>query len=69
MRRGAFMHLTPIRTWAALQAYTIDLLSEVEEESGQSIGLHMTGGITVASAPARWQWLQAAYRVFQTIGH
>jgi len=53
---------------AALQAYTIDLLSEVEKESGQNIDLHMTGGITVASAPARWEWLQAAYRVFQTIG-
>mgnify|MGYP003847067835 CR=1 FL=1 len=38
---------------AALQAYTIDLLSEVEKESGQNINLHMTGGITVASAPAR----------------
>ena len=53
---------------AALQAYTIDLLSKIEEESGQSIGLHMTGGVTVASAPARWEWLQAAYRIFQTIG-
>jgi dimethylglycine dehydrogenase len=53
---------------AALQAYTIDLLSEVEKESGHDIGLHMTGGITVASAPARWEWLQSAYRVFQTIG-
>ena len=53
---------------AALQAYTIDLLSEIEQESGQSIGLHMTGGINVASAPARWEWLQATYRIFQTIG-
>ena len=53
---------------AALQAYTIDLLSEIEQESGQSIGLHMPGGITVASAPARWEWLQSAYRIFQTIG-
>ena len=53
---------------AALQAYTIDLLSEIERESGQNIGLHMTGGITVASAPARWEWLQSAYRIFQTIG-
>ncbi len=53
---------------AALQAYTIDLLSEIEAESGQNIGLHMTGGISVASAPARWEWLQSAYRVFQTIG-
>ena len=53
---------------AALQAYTIDLLSEVEAESGESIGLHMTGGITVASAPARWEWLKSAYRIFQTVG-
>ena len=53
---------------AALQAYTIDLLSEIEKESGQDIGLHMTGGITLASAPARWEWLQSAYRIFQTIG-
>ena len=53
---------------AALQAYTIDLLSEIEKESGQDIGLHMTGGITVASTPARWEWLQSTYRIFQTIG-
>ena len=53
---------------AALQAYTIDLLPKIAEESGRDIGLHLTGGITVASAPERWQWLQAAYRVFQTIG-
>jgi len=53
---------------AALQAYTIDLLSQIERESGQNIGLHMTGGITVASAPDRWEWLQSAYRIFQTIG-
>ncbi len=53
---------------AALQAYTIDLLSEVERESGQNIGLHMTGGLTLAGTPERWEWLQSAYRVFQSIG-
>lgn len=53
---------------AALQAYTIDLLAEVEKESGQSIGLHMTGGLTLAGTPERWEWLQSAYRVFQSIG-
>ncbi|SFS11310.1 GcvT family protein [Yoonia litorea] len=53
---------------AALQAYTIDLLSEIEKESGQSIGLHMTGGITLAGTPDRWEWLQSAYRTFQSIG-
>src|SRR6056297_1217643 len=53
---------------AALQAYTIDLLSEIEEESGVDIGLHMTGGISVASAPERWEWLQDSYRTYQTMG-
>ncbi len=53
---------------AALQAYTIDLLSEIERESGQSVGMHMTGGLTLAGTEARWEWLQSAYRVFQTIG-
>ncbi len=53
---------------ASLQAYTIDLLSEIEKESGQSVGLHMTGGITLAGTPDRWEWLQSAYRTFQSIG-
>ena len=53
---------------AALQAYTIDLLPEIEKESGQSIGLHMTGGMTLAGTPDRWEWLQSAYRTFQSIG-
>ena len=53
---------------AALQAYTIDLLSVIQEESGQDIGLHMTGGLTMAGTPDRWEWLQSAYRTFQSIG-
>ncbi|NND18081.1 MAG: FAD-binding oxidoreductase, partial [Silicimonas sp.] len=53
---------------AALQAYTIDLLAEIQEESGHDIGLHMTGGLTMAGTPDRWEWLQAAYRVYQSIG-
>lgn len=53
---------------AALQAYTIDLLSEIQDESGQDINLHMTGGLTLAGTPDRWEWLQSAYRVFQSIG-
>ena len=53
---------------AALQAYTIDLLAKVEKESGQNIGLHMTGGLTLAGTPERWEWLQSNYRTFQSIG-
>ena len=53
---------------AALQAYTIDLLPKIEKESGQSIGFHMTGGLTLAGTPERWEWLQSNYRIFQSIG-
>ncbi|QIG52035.1 FAD-dependent oxidoreductase [Nordella sp. HKS 07] len=65
---GGFHALNADPNIAALQAYTIDLLSEVEKESGQDIGMHMTGGISIASAPARWEWLKASYRIFQTMG-
>ncbi|MGZ9719046.1 GcvT family protein [Rhizobium miluonense] len=53
---------------SALQAYTIDLLSEIEAESGINIGLHMTGGIMMACDPDRWDWLKGSYRVMQSMG-
>lgn len=53
---------------ASLQDYTIKLYPELERESGQSCGLHMTGGLTFASTPDRWRWLQSAWAVFQAIG-
>jgi dimethylglycine dehydrogenase len=65
---GGFHALNANPNMAILQAYTIDLLKEVEAESGQAIGMHMTGGISVASAPERWEWLQSSYRRFQAIG-
>ncbi len=65
---GGFHALNANPNMAILQAYTIDLLREVEAESGQAIGMHMTGGVHVASAPARWEWLQSSYRRFQAIG-
>lgn len=65
---GGFHALNADPNIAALQAYTIDLLSEIEQESGKSVGMHMTGGLTLAGTPDRWEWLQSAYRVFQTMG-
>ncbi len=65
---GGFHALNADPNIAALQAYTIDLLSEIEKESGQSVGMHMTGGLTLAGTPDRWEWLQSAYRTFQAIG-
>ena len=34
---------------AKLQQYTISLYKEIEELSGQDIGLHMTGGVMLAA--------------------
>ncbi|MEM8796331.1 MAG: FAD-dependent oxidoreductase [Pseudomonadota bacterium] len=65
---GGFHALNADPNIAALQAYTIDLLTEIEEVSGHSVGMHMTGGLTLAGTPDRWEWLQSAYRVFQSIG-
>ncbi|MFZ9478842.1 MAG: FAD-dependent oxidoreductase, partial [Steroidobacteraceae bacterium] len=35
---------------AALQGYTIGLYADIERESGQSVGMHMTGGISLAAS-------------------
>ena len=53
---------------AALQAYTIDLYREIEAESGQSVGMHMPGGYSLATTPERWEWLQSEYAIYQTLG-
>src|SRR5712692_335308 len=53
---------------AALQDYTIKLYKNLEAESGQSIGLHMTGGVNLAGTPQRWEWLKSAWAIFQTMG-
>ncbi|MDX8491468.1 FAD-dependent oxidoreductase [Mesorhizobium sp. VK22B] len=53
---------------AALQDYTIKLYREIGAESGQNAGLHMTGGVNMASDPQRWEWLKSAWAVFQSVG-
>ncbi|MEO0327113.1 MAG: FAD-dependent oxidoreductase [Pseudomonadota bacterium] len=41
-----------------LQGYTIDLYKEIEETSGHSVGLHMTGGFYLASDKAWYDYLK-----------
>ncbi len=43
---------------AKLQKYTVELYREIEQESGQAIGLHMTGGIMLAVTKDRFDWLK-----------
>jgi dimethylglycine dehydrogenase len=44
---------------ARLQDYTIALYREIEEISGQNVGLHLTGGLLVAETQDRWDFLRA----------
>ena len=53
---------------AALQTYTINLYKAIEAESGQSVGMHMPGGYSIATTPERWEWLQSEFAVYQTLG-
>ncbi|SHJ71185.1 FAD dependent oxidoreductase [Shimia gijangensis] len=53
---------------AALQDYTINLYKEIEAESGQDVGLHMTGGVNFATNQSRWEQLKAAAATFKAIG-
>ena len=43
---------------ARLQDYTIKLYQEIEEISGQSLGMHATGGVNLAATEARWEFLR-----------
>src|SRR5579863_8907396 len=46
---------------AKLQQYTINLYREIEEISGQSCGVHITGGIMLAGTEDRLDWLKQAH--------
>ncbi|MCZ8132737.1 MAG: FAD-dependent oxidoreductase [Steroidobacteraceae bacterium] len=52
---------------AALQGYTIGLYAEIERESGQSVGLHVTGGVSLAVSEERWQMLKAERAMYETM--
>jgi dimethylglycine dehydrogenase len=45
---------------AKLQQYTIKLYEEIERISGQSCGVHVTGGIMLAGTRERLDWLKMA---------
>ena len=53
---------------AKLQQYTIELYKEIEEKSGQDIGLHMTGGIMLAATEERFDWLKGVYAKGKYLG-
>jgi len=51
-----------------LQAYTIAMYKEIQELSGQDIGLHLTGGLNVAATRERWDFLRAEWARHRVLG-
>ncbi|WP_085883976.1 GcvT family protein [Oceanibacterium hippocampi] len=56
---GGMHTLNSNRNLASLQKYTIDLYNEIEEKSGQSVGLHRTGLMYLAASPDRLDYMKA----------
>jgi dimethylglycine dehydrogenase len=65
---GGFHTINADTRVAALMKYTIDLYPQVERESGQSVGLHMSGGIELAATRERWRWLKSELAWVRTQG-
>ena len=53
---------------AKLQQYTVELYKEIEELSGQSCGLHLTGGVMLAGTKERMDWLKMAHAKGRYLG-
>jgi dimethylglycine dehydrogenase len=53
---------------AKLQDYTIRLYREIEELSGQSCGIHLTGGIMLAGTPEQLDFLKSAHARGKVLG-
>ncbi|MEZ5774201.1 MAG: FAD-dependent oxidoreductase [Hyphomicrobiaceae bacterium] len=58
---GGFHTLNGDPNVAKLQGYTIGLYKELEAISGQSCGLHHSGGVILADTPDRWDWCKMAH--------
>jgi dimethylglycine dehydrogenase len=58
---GGFHTLNSDQNVAKLQAYTVSLYKEIEQISGESCGLHLTGGLQLADTQVRLDYLKMAH--------
>ncbi len=65
---GGFHTLNGDPNVAKLQSYTAALYQEIEEISGQSCGVHRTGGIMLAGTPERMDFLKMAHAKGRYLG-
>jgi dimethylglycine dehydrogenase len=66
---GGFHAINADTRVAALQQYTIGMYPTVEAESGQSVGLKMSGGLELAGTEQRWEWLRQELAWLWAQGH
>lgn len=65
---GGFHTLNGDPNVAKLQAYTVSLYDELEELSGQSCGLHLTGGVMMADSEERMNFLRYTHATGRALG-
>ena len=65
---GGFHSMNSDPNVARLQAYGISVYKEVEEISGQDVGMHLTGGINIAATSERWEALRYEHARHKVIG-
>jgi len=65
---GGFHALNGDPNVAKLQDYTIRLYKEIEAESGQDCGIHLTGGLMMADTPERMEFLKLAHSKGRYLG-
>lgn len=65
---GGFHALNGDQGVARLQAYTIRLYRELQQESGLDIGLHFTGGLNIAATRERWDALRSDWARHRVLG-
>lgn len=53
---------------SSLQSYTIRLYERIQEESGQDIGINISGNVALAANPRRWEYLRHMHALFTTMG-
>ncbi len=65
---GGFHTLNGDPNVARLQAYTVSLYDELEKLSGQSCGLHLTGGVMMADSEERMNFLRYTQATGRALG-
>ena len=65
---GGFHTLNGDPNVAKLQAYTVSLYDELEKISGQSCGLHLTGGVMMADTEERMDFLRMTHARSRCLG-